>query len=76
MEAHMQHRAPPENQTAPVAGRGGGDRHTGVIRKPLDTTALQAQQDFSVTVAKSATAQLRVITFNRYDVASLLRAQV
>ena len=52
--------APPENQTAPVAGRGGGDRHSGSIRKPLDTTALRAQQEFSITVTKGVSAQVRV----------------
>jgi hypothetical protein len=52
-------RAPPENQTAPVAGRGGGDRHSGSsIRDHSHSRSPHLNQ--VAVVRKSASAEIRV----------------
>lgn len=56
----MQHHAPP-NRNAPAANRGvEKSQASRSDRKPLNSRSAGAAQGFSITVGKSATAQLRV----------------
>jgi len=50
-------RRPPKNQTAPVAGRGGGDRHTGSsIRDLVHKPILPASQEPTFTAVPLGTS--------------------
>ena len=85
----MSSRWPPENQTAPVAGRGGGDRHSGSsIRDNLLKPTLPVAQGDNCIAARAklakATERLNAVTDDlacmadwRDDLAARLwRAQV